>query len=227
MQYVNIGGTIKPVREAFVNIGGTLKRVTDGFVNIGGTLKRTYQYRTASFDVAASSDDGMVALSGLTYPPVTDNDINTTDNNFVTIREYQSPSTQYDIGNGLVRFDTSSIPDGAIVVKAQIRFYVALALNANSRNLTADWHNFDTISTADYSETALNDALIGKPISELSAGNTYTLDLINSTYVNNTGYTGLRFHISGGEATSLNQVWMRAKDAGTTDYCQLNVSYVV
>lgn len=77
---------------------------------------------TSSVNIAASGDDQHIGKTGASYSPTTSNTINTT-NATVTVQRTLSAGL-YSTFNGLLRFDTSGIPDGAQITGATLRLCV-------------------------------------------------------------------------------------------------------
>lgn len=183
---------------------------------------------TQSFTVSASEDDGRVYRGGPTYPP--------TDIVFVSTasafdlyagRELNTVSLNYFIQNGMVRWDTSSIPDNATITSATFRGYVSGTNDNDNRSLTADWYTAWPIDTADYSEIPQTSANAGFDITSIvsNANNDFVLQNAAAN-VSKTGYTGLRFHISGGQPVGgYNTVQFRSFDQLTNPKPTLIVTY--
>ncbi|OGE37819.1 hypothetical protein A3F00_03170 [Candidatus Daviesbacteria bacterium RIFCSPHIGHO2_12_FULL_37_11] len=151
-----------------------------------------------TFVVAASGDDGFISISDATYPPSENISVNTDSVDYFMARKRFSFGL-YDVGVGLVRWNTSSIPDNAEITSATFRGYVVYKGDVDNRSLTADWYTAWPIDSADFTETAQTTALSGVDITSitLNATNDFTLQNVVAN-ISKTGYTGLRFHISGG-----------------------------
>lgn len=151
-----------------------------------------------TFTVGADADDGYVWGGPAAYPPSAAG-ANTT---ATTINVEKFPA--YYIYVGLTRWDTSSLPDTAVVSAATARLYGDLINNLDSRNLTADWYDAGTIGTEDYTSTVGTNAHAGTSLSSLITGGYNSVALTNVNNVSTTGYTGLRWHISGEAPTDTN-----------------------
>lgn len=182
----------------------------------------------SQFDIQASGDDGRVfGKSHSHYPPAVQHSI-TGAQSLLTARSYYTMAhpPYYHIGNSLMRWDTSSLPDGANIVSATICVTVNKVFDADNRDLTADWYSPDNwpINNADYSKTAQTTALGGEPLSNFSPG-TALIHLDNTTGVSTTGFTGIRLHVSGGKPTGKNYLRMGSGDtdgSGPTLYIVYN-----
>jgi hypothetical protein len=180
---------------------------------------------TTAFTVAANADDAIASKTGTSYPPTGTTGISTTTPNIEPSRTYDG--TNYTIRVGLLRWDTSSLPDNAIISEAKLRLYVNTVQNVDSRDLTADWYTWGPVATGDYSETAQTTALSGTALSGISTGGYREFTLLSPTTVNLTGYTGIRLHISGGSPTGNNYVQTTAHDNGPSQAAQLEVTYTL
>jgi len=136
------------------------------------------------------------------------------------------PGPLYYIQNGMVRWNTSSIPDSASITGATFTGFVTIKGDADNRSLTADWYTAWPIDTADYSATPQISAITGFDITSivLNANNAFVLQNA-ATNVSKTDYTGLRFHISGGQPLGGNSVLMTTFDSGPSNRPTLSVSY--
>lgn len=191
-----------------------------------------------AYDVAAAADDGYVQLSAFVYPPTGTPvaRVEAPDSNIelITVRRGLDGSL-FEIVTGLVRWDTSSLPDDATVLSASVRLDVRNIHNNDGRNLTADWYDVWPIDTADYSETAQTGALsaaigsvtCGTPPACDADPNYNTFTLTNASNVSLTGFTGLRFHVDGGEPTAQNLISWDSYDAAGATQARLSVTYRV
>ena len=169
-----------------------------------------------TFMIPTGTDDGRTQRDGATYPP--NGTITTTiETSGVAIARYDNGSgknSSVSVQNGLFRWDTSALPDDAIISSATVTFYMDTIANDESRSLTADWYTSWPIDESDWILEPQTGALSGIALSTFSVGsNTITLENV-STNVSTTGYTGLRFHISGGLPTGQNFVTVTAYDNG-------------
>jgi RHS repeat-associated protein len=179
---------------------------------------------TTTFNVATSGDDTGTVRSGPTYPPTGSITTNHSTSTGVTACRDKSGTT-YSICNGFIRWNTSALPDNAVINTATARIYVWAKGDANNRSITADWYSAWPIDASDhtayYQITASN--LPGWDITNiaLNADNDFPL-ADPDTYVSRTSYTGLRFHTTGGvlpsdAPTGLNRITMASWDATQTE----------
>lgn len=149
------------------------------------------------FSVAASGDDGRSYGEGDTYPPtVTASPSNGAN---VSVDKFKAASSPlYRIAVGLIRFDTASLPDAAVIDSAILRLYLLTLANDDARNFVIEYYDAGTIGNEDYSSTVVGDAHAGTSISSLTINVTNDFALIGLSGINRTGYTGFRLHISGG-----------------------------
>lgn len=188
---------------------------------------------TTTFD---ASYDGYVGKTGATYPPLGTGTKGTTtvDTSTTTIsamRTKRDPCLpeltcpEYEIRNGLVRWNTSSLPDNALVTGATARLRVSFISDSDSRSLTADWADLASIGADDYSETAQSTAMAGVALSAISYGQQdFSLSGAPAS-VSKTGSTGLRFHIGGSQPSGENELTFRSMEHSTGPAPALLVSY--
>jgi len=187
---------------------------------------------SSTFNVAASADDGQVWDNCATYPPQPNGNLCSI--GVDTAGTYMTPERNwtgslYGIDNGLVRWDTSGLPTDAVVQSAQVKVQVFNVHNANTRALTADYYTAWPISTAAYSVTPQTNASgsAGWALSSLATGiNTLSLQNASSNICVGTSpcWSGLRFHVSGGQPSGENNVTIYTKDSTGTPP-QLVVTY--
>ncbi len=162
--------------------------------------------------VAASGDDGQISCSGASYPPIGLPTADTT--SFYIIPDKLYAGT-YGVYVGLLRWDTSFLPDDAIVLADTLVFREAISSqNPDGRQLTAEWYPASNwpIDATDWTSTVGTDALAGSPIA-FTGGIWYKICLDNATGISLIGYTGMRLHISGGAPVEDNYVIMSSKNA--------------
>lgn len=158
---------------------------------------------TDTFGIAANGNDGIVWRSGPAYPPAGAAQNDTTDISITADRGYIGG--QYFVQNGKLKWDTSSLPDGATITAATLRIVPVYVVNTNSLSLTMDWYVFDG-SSSDFSHNALTTAHSGTALSAVTSLNTANdFALTNLSNISKTGTTGIRLHIS-----------QRASDAAPT-----------
>ena len=178
------------------------------------------------FDVAISEDDGTVRRTG-GYPPVGNPDVYVSATTIYTQRS-DSDAITARVGNALIRWDTSYLPNDALVEDVTLRAYVTSLHNANGRNLTADWYTAWPIDGTDYQFSRQSSALSGIPISSITSGqdNDWSLDN-GAANVSLTGFTGVRLHVDGAYPTGLNNVHIASNDHTSQSGPRLIVTYSV
>lgn len=188
-----------------------------------------------SYTPMVGSDDGNVTKANTStsdpYPPIAPTTFDTTSITPDVARSNVTCCGGYKIANGLIRFDTSGLPDDAVITGANLILNVSTKNNADSRNLTAEWYSASNwpIDAADYSETAQSTAGSWSLNSITASGTDNTLALTgpDSTNINRTGYTGLRLHISGGlPLTSQNRIRFSTYELGSAKP-RLIITYTV
>jgi hypothetical protein len=199
-----------------------------------GVLRAT----DSSYFPASTDDDSETRACGATYPPT----YRAVDTSSVYPQVFKSKSwlnssscpeaydiTGYRENNFLLRFDTSGLPDGAVVSAATLTIYVQDTGDADTRNLVGEWYDGSNwpIGEADHSasvgSTAINTAL-----STVTAYSSNVFTLATPNTVSKTAYTGFRLGVSGGEPAGINFVTFNSSDTGGTSSDPfLSVTYTV
>ena len=149
--------------------------------------------------MGASGDDGDVESGGATYPRrPAPRDVDTTAPRCsCAVRRRRSPYIPVTVG--LLRFDTSSLPDNAVVSSAKLQLHATTKSSTNARSLAAEWYPASSwpIDGTDWSATDAATAHSGTPLSGITVGNTNEFVLQNLSSVSRTGFSALRLHVSG------------------------------
>jgi hypothetical protein len=182
--------------------------------------------------VAASEDDGLVIAGDAVYPPTSPPIAITNDDLLggVAAATAFNKDNAFIVINGLIRWDTSSLPPDATIQSATFRCKILQAFNDDNdgRSITADWYTDWPIDPSDFSFTPLTTALSGFPLSSVTADSIQDIPLDNVVGVNPHGYTGLRFHITGGQPAGQNGFICASFDnTGGDKPPQLIVTYTV
>ena len=196
---------------------------------VGPVAAATATPVTVSFTVGASGDDGDVSLRssvGNGYPPSGTAGPYTTGNYFTVGK--RNAFGNYQIFDGLVRFDTSSLPDNAQISSATLSIYAVGKVDGDGRSLIGSWYSAANwpIDAPDWTADAGTTALTGTPLSALTTNTTNTLTLQTPTLINLTGYTGLRLGLSGNAPANDNYLQIAAID-GTNPAARLTVTYTL
>lgn len=110
----------------------------------------------------------------------------------------------YMIEVALMGFDTSALPDSAVVTSATLRINAAgsnYSPYGYKRNFTLEWYEY-TSTTADWTATAGTSAHTGVPIASFASGLGGWIDIPlqnANANVSRTSLTKLRAHVSGGD----------------------------
>lgn len=175
------------------------------------------------------ADDYWVYRATGGYPPSGTTFVQTTGFDEVQVSRYKTSGTNYQLSVGLLKFDTSSLPDAAVITAATLRVYVTDNESVDSLNLTADWY-LGTVTTSDYTATPGTDALSGVAITSLTTTSDNDLALTNvAANISTTGSTGLRLHVSQRAAdaapTGRNEVLIADASHATAPEARLIVTY--
>ena len=191
---------------------------------------------TTTFNVAASGDDGQVFDSGASYPPSASPSIHTSAGEILLRRNLVTGT--YHIYVGLVRWDTSSLDDGAVISAATYRFEEQGGIiDADNRSITADWHSrADWPNGTGVIDESLDyvtadpaaDAVSGVDITSITGSGENDFTLSNAAAnISLTAYSGLRFHVSGGAPAGRNEINMQDFDNAGTKEPRLLVTFTV
>lgn len=179
---------------------------------------------TTSFNVSASADDGNAQGTNATYPPVAGSSFSETGTTVIPARSFTTGV--FVVAVGLIRWDTSSLLDSAVIDSATLRLAINSKQDANSRSLTAEWYDAETIGVDDWTNTVGTNAHAGTTIASITSGGADNdFALINLENVSKTGYTGVRLHISGGEPTGENRINFATFDHATATEPRLIIDY--
>ena len=168
-------------------------------------------YGEDTFNIADATQDGCGYRTGSSYPP---------GNSYVA--EDSSTEWAWKSYNGSVhevdcsywRWNTSTIPDTAEVLTATLRLYPIGVVNTDGKSVVGDWYDFggEPSVAADWTASPSGTAFTS-PVSGFSAYSWKEIALSDpDTYVNKTGYTGIRATLGGGAASGSNYVATPAKE---------------
>jgi hypothetical protein len=172
---------------------------------------------TVSFAVTASGDDGDVGVRApLTggWPPSGTASPYTT-GAFFTVGK-RNVFSQYQIFDGLMRFNTASLPDNAQISSATLTITAVGKGSADGRSLIGSWIDGSAnwpISASDWVADAGTTALAGTALSSIPVGSQTTINLTGVGQISLTGYTGLRLGLSGAAPTGDNYLQITAADS--------------
>jgi hypothetical protein len=150
-----------------------------------------------TFTIAAGTDDGFVGanFTSTTWRPPTAGTADATDNDLLV--DSNKSGANYANWEALLRWDTSSLDDAAVISGAVLRFWATTVIDNDIRSVIAEWYESGAITTGDYTATPGTNAHEGHPLSGLVVDDYNDLLLIGAdANVNRTGFTGLRLAIS-------------------------------
>jgi hypothetical protein len=179
---------------------------------------------SVSFSVTTSANDVYLGYSGnVTYPPTTSHTQLTSDTSTFVQAQRSVTGSNYQTYVGLMRFDTSSLPDGATILTATLELVQAdIFTDTNALTWRAQWYSWDGVMNAprDFAHLVSDNAIADVAISSYGTiGAAYSFALLNPTNVNKTGYTGLRIGLgqrpSDAAPTGVNRVRWASFDHAT------------
>ncbi len=186
---------------------------------------------TDTFSVTASDDDGYVQGSDAAYPPIFDS-ADTTGISVITDRSWEGAS--YVVRLALLRFDTSALPDNAIVSAATLRLYIRSETTdgADNLNFVGEWYDPANwpISSGEYTTSDIGTDAFSVDIAVLTENADNDIALSNAAAnVSLTGYTAFRLALSGAASTPTvnNEVTFEGFDRSTFNEPRLLVTYTV
>lgn len=166
---------------------------------------------TTTFEIEEGPDDGAVRRRDAMFEgPGTDLIVGAS--SVVTQKHF--PSGDYITLNGLLRWDTSSIPATSTVTRAELRIRPDLLCDSDGRSFVGDYHSW-VPELEDFallpSETAFN----ARSIRNMTEGALESFPLREpDANISREGYTSLRLHITGGEPSGNNAVRFHAFESG-------------
>jgi hypothetical protein len=236
---VDVGSGQATYLLSSADVGSTVRVVVTGSNSVGsvsatsvqtGVVAAVSSSGSLTFVVGAGPDDGDVRVNnmgtGLGYPPATAPSASDSRTSF-QVRRSGPIFNGYEISDGLLRFDTSALPDNAVVTSAVLRLWVQSRTSADNRDLVAEWYPGSSwpIDGADWTATASSTASTGGGLQSLTVGAFNDLALMGLSSISTTGYTGLRLHVSGGQPTGENNAVIAAFEAGSATAARLVVNY--
>ncbi len=176
---------------------------------------------TTVFTVTGGNDGSASGTSG-SYPPSCASAGPTNGTFTGAQKDFSSFSGgTYTIQVGLFTWDTSSIPDTAVVDSATFGYTLSSSADDNSRNFVAEYYTVGTIDCGDFTDTVGTDAI---NVDLTGIANPITLSNVGS--ISLTGLTGLRTGISGGAPPSSDNFNnLQVEDASFGTGATLNVTY--
>jgi hypothetical protein len=132
---------------------------------------------------------------------------------------------KYQVNQGLLQWDTSALPDNAMVTSAALTIWSSSVTDTDSRNLQGEWFNWGATCNASDWTPAGGTGAFSLANSTITAGafNTIALDAVYN--VSRTGRTYLRLSQSGGLPTGINRVVFDAFESTKRPGPSLQVCY--
>ena len=145
------------------------------------------------------------------------------------MRRSQTPFPYIPVTVGLLRFDTSSLPDSATITSAELRLNVTMKSDSDARSLVAEWYPAANwpIELGDWAFADSSTAHVGTPLSALTVGQRHAFLLRNVASVDRIGMTALRLDIDGSASapTGPNDLGLASWDDATRPEPALIVRY--
>jgi hypothetical protein len=181
--------------------------------------------------IAASLDDQAIGqeLSSV-YPPDTAIARFTNSVAGVWAQKSRGGDTTYRIRNALFQWDTSAIPDNAVITGAWLRVHVLSRGDVDNRSIRIRYYNWGGSSNTDYTAedfdsggTAAQD---GYDITNLTAGQVNDIPITDFSGINKSGTTKLRVSVTGGQPTgSQDENWASFENTNSQPVAKLVIRY--
>ena len=135
----------------------------------------------------------------------------------------------YYVDNAYMRFDTSSIPDGAVITSARLILYIDSnnTFDDDGLSFAADFYDFggEPSVAGDWEQTSSGDAISSFTTASLTTNAVNNLNLTGLSGINKTGYTGVRIApVNTTAPTGLNSIEIAAFEAAQQEP-RLEVTY--
>lgn len=149
---------------------------------------------SSTFSIATGTDDQTAYKSASVYPPTGSVARYTTVGTLYVGRN--KAGATYEVDAGLLKFDTSSLPDNAEPTSAVLRVVPTFVANTDSLSFVAEWYVWNG-TDSDYTATSSNTAHAGTALSGITQNSSRDFTLQNlSGNISVTSYTYLRLHVT-------------------------------
>lgn len=153
---------------------------------------------TLTFPIATDTDDGSGEVSDVVWA----NAQNGTGTFSVPSGGRISAARSLNVGSyiildGFMRWNTSTLPAGAVVTSATLDVYAIAKGDPESLILIGDWYEYggSPATLADWANMASGSAITGVTLASLTTSAVNTLTLTNVGNVSLVGYTGIRLGV--------------------------------
>ena len=181
--------------------------------------------------IKQGTEDGRLNPSSSSWPPVGGAAVDTSQSFLKVEATYYVNSSTYYLSRFYLRFNTSSIPPGALITGVKLWLKLMDKLDQNSFHIqtqvyraNGDWYPLDT------GDWGCGNTLVGtKNYADLPAGDTWFSIDLNPSCINKGGITAFEIkcdHESGTAPTGFNYVQVCSADSsGNEPY--LEISYIL
>lgn len=182
----------------------------------------------STFTVAETGNDGNVRGTGLIasgYPPAFADAVDNATSTDVRAAESVGSYLYREV---LLRWDTSALPDDAIISAATLELW-ANSISGSSKPLIMEWYTWTpSMGAGNYSLTPGATANAGVEISAFTTGQYNVVTLINPTTVSRTGYTGMRIAVDYASAPGVSETYQATfQTQEGLNPAKLNVTYTL
>ena len=179
--------------------------------------------------IKQGTEDGLIERCNTYWPPTTATVYPSLD--FLILASASRSAPNYYFDRSYLRFNTSSIPAGAIITSAKLWFKLKGKLNDNSFNVPIQVYRAnDWGPTLDTEDWGCGNTLVGtKNYADLPAVDQWFSIDLDPSCINKGGITAFETkgnHESGTTPTGYNQAWVySANSSGNEPY--LEISYIL
>lgn len=186
---------------------------------------------TDTFPIAADADNGYGRELGVSWPVSSGDTFADAPFGTDIVSMARHANGGFYVMNGYLRFDTSSIPDTAVISAAALKMHVLDAASPDAGSTLAfDYYDFGGAPSvvADWELSSSGDAVSAFTISSLSIGSVNTIAITTLTGINVSGFTGFRFApAQTTQPTGDNFADFASRQHATAQEPRLEVTYTV
>ena len=180
-----------------------------------------------TFAISDGGDDVYTQQNGSVYPP--DGNVIVSSTATLNQQARSKNGSNNQVSLGWLRFDTSALPDNAIVTGATLELYQKNVLtDTDSRSLVIDWQDPSIwpIATGDHTNTSPAGDALDLALASVNGDALNSFALTGAdTNVDVTGETALTLGVDGGQATGINRIDFATLEHSVFQEPRLTVTY--
>ena len=181
------------------------------------------------FTVETDADDGSGYYAHSAWPPNSGGAFTARDSTVVRVQKSDDGGGGTYGEVGLLRFDTSTLPDEAVVTGAELVLYIADMIDNDGYSLVGDYYDFGGEATVagDWVETSSSSVILATTLSDLSSGAVHIIPFTDLDGIDLEGVTGIRLTLSSGTPTAFNLIDIPAVEDTTLPEARLFITYTL